>query len=339
MPVVHGKYQFLSGRQNYYYLFFPIFLVVISLVDIVFPQLFQLISGSLTVGIIVDLLFLNIVHNAFSFILIGCLSEMKSWVEYHGNRMFWLKIGGLIIILSAGIYLFLSHVFNSTTSMLIGLLIFTFLPIHHALFQTMGLSYVYTVQDSELKRRESNLKYEKFFFIFILWGNVIGAVFAGYNFHLFQKVRSPLSFIVFISVLFIVARTAMQGLREAHDKLLFQARLFLWPLAFFSFVGILATRIVHGVEYYFVSVKMLKESKRISYVYVAALFLIIICAFACVRIYYLHSTSIAIRDDILLKTVTSISISITLVHYYLDRILFRMRKPINRQTTGTLLKQ
>lgn len=305
--------------------------------------------GALGVNIIIDILLLNITHNAFTIMMFLSLPEMKLWLDTKrgGARYFILRTFALLVFL---IFIFgFGFRFGKDVPYFNDLLLLAgvYFPTHHALAQSLGLSILYNQKARaigptpmkwvEKLERVLILLLVPITIFFILAGqdtNVLGISLSEMN------PRSGLYLGVTVACLILIC-ASLQPKSTRIKKLLFSTRFMVWALTVVSPLAVLATRAIHGLEYLFVVRKMSSNSQKPTWPILAFNVLALTAVFAFVRIYYFmlrqkHQFN-SLTEFNILTGITAISVAFTYVHYYLDRQLFLMRRPENREIIGRLL--
>lgn len=325
----------------------PIIFVALAVLEIVFSQTF-LSSGFMFESFIVDILFLNITHNAFTYAMILGLPELGPWVKNQGggsSKKFWLKLAALNVVLCIGFFLIFFLGWKETYLRMFFFLITIVFPIHHALSQSFGLSLVYNKKISEDVKAIENKErvISKIFLLFIL----IGVLFVTLLIGKVITTQDPL-----VKILWIVARagafflafTLILNMFFYPEKLralkaTFSLRYIVWAFSIFSPIAVAGTKIIHGVEYAFVTRKMISNSRaqHFTWLKIGLILSSIVIVLAYFRFRVLISYQSADALPIWLYILASASFALTYSHYYLDRNLFQMRYKINRESAGQLL--
>lgn len=296
--------------------------------------------------VLVDVLFLNVTHNAFTLGLLSSSPTFKLWINNRGGeRKFWR--GLILMTLVGSFFLFLLFYFRSYDEHIL-VIFFTLnflFPVHHALAQSFGLSRVYNRGNIAVDSLERFEKYERLFFnVFLVLTLVSGLFFLFITTHMLtitphlSVLVSRLTTTLLLVIAFIIlAQTIFYVGKRSPAKIIFSFRYFVWSLVLVSPVAIYATYAIHGVEYWAVTQKMISREKNMKLKALVVL-TIGIALLAVPRSYGI----VALTNNelpIWILILTSISVAISFVHIYLDRQLFKMRVAINRETIGSLLKE
>ncbi len=285
--------------------------------------------------LVVDLVFLNITHNAFSVIMLFTLPELGAWRahEEQGGRRFLLQavalFGLLIFALWAGM---LIRVPGFSTALLI--LGYT-LSIHHALAQSLGLSLLYDRYERPSRPHE---RIER-----IGTMSLAAVLIVGFTVLSIERLRTPtlisgLSVSAVVIAIILTAVALMHPRKTRLKKALFSARYFVWAFSMLIPIGAIATRVIHGFEYLFVMRQMASKSAKGMPSWAIAL-LAATVLFAVVRIYLRSLNAFAAEpafSEPLIIVISAVSIAFSFLHYYLDRRIFRMRNQSNKKYVASL---
>lgn len=221
------------------------------------------------------------------------------------------------------------------------LIVNTAIPIHHAISQTRGLSLAYNTALTkphppsilQTQRLKANERRERLAFQFFIPAAMTT------TFLLF--VSTPILCTVFGSLmgaaaLAILINVATFPLPGKLRKLGFLFRLALWPLTPFSMMARVGTMAVHGIEYGCVTRKMMTTSQGSANLWIVAGLTVLIAVGAFYRDVFMSGISENTGFSAL-NVLAALSTAVSFSHYYLDRMMFRMRNPINRSYCGALL--
>jgi hypothetical protein len=223
-----------------------------------------------------------------------------------------------------------------------------FFPIHHGLKQISGISLIYnqklklaisddqkTIKFMACERREKNL----FFFL------ILSLVFAPLGSILFPGnlyASSCLPFLGGVFVFAIIWNSMRYPYVEKSNKTYFLMRLLFYPLSQYTFFGFFFTGATHGTEYLGVYHKMYMSSKvkglrsLIALIILTAVVVILLVANPYQGLHWLLVQHFPSQIGVI-KWLAAMTVSLTFMHYYLDRCLFKMREPIVRDNIGPLL--
>lgn len=330
-------------------LWVPILFLALIGVEVFFSK--QLFSFSfLLESFIVDIVFLNITHNAFTYAIIVALPEMRPWVQNQGRgqvKSFWWRIAFLNVGLAIIFFLLFSFSKNEFYARALFYLVTIVFPVHHALSQSFGLSLIYNKKISEDVRvvELQERRFSRIFLVLVLIAVIIVTGFIGR----FITIADPLAktawlmirTLVFISSFSLLTVMLFYPKKIRRFKLFFSLRYMVWAFSIFSPIAIAGTKVIHGLEYAFVTRKMISKSRASTkaWLKIAIAMSILVLILAYFRFSVLVSYPQEKEMPFWFYLMASVSFAFTYSHYYLDRQLFRMRKPINRQTVGQLLNQ
>ncbi|MBN8540674.1 MAG: hypothetical protein J0L82_09845 [Deltaproteobacteria bacterium] len=307
-------------------------------------------SASLTERILLEIIFLNVTHNAFTVMMIASFPELRPWVIAQGNGSafrFFLKTSAIFIGLAAAI----SVALLSGSKLAQGLFAVAgvFFPIQHAIAQSLGLSLVYNGKAQEAPEKTKRTEWFErrlvIALIFLIVASVLvqtvpslSAATGSYRIFGFGlgALLFPISLtlgVVIVGLMFFYPRSIRM------KKSLFALRFPIWAYALISPFGLMATQAIHGLEYLFVFRKMANASKFGRWKMPSLIILFLVIVFGMFRVIF-SAGSMFPKDQapVWLSLLAAISIAFSFLHYYLDRKLFLMRDPTNRQTVGSLLK-
>ena len=315
-------------------------------------------------GIISDILFLNIVHNAFSFYIMWRSDEVRTAIRNHyGNGYsLHLRAGVVFCIGFLAYYFYVKRMIENPELLLLALVAIQFLALQHAFSQAHGLSRLYDhslkqlrrLTDQEMRRLQTASIWERRFHRIILLGIALRAFWAGGDVY---GSRSPVDWawvssigrdVLIFGTLGLIATCFYRPYWRESNHWLFNLRR-VWEIipTYFNPTYIALQRLNHGYEYLAVTATMEKNAKKVRSLKVAAfVFAVLVGA----RIYfYLHQIlfqdrstplrGIAFTDNLndvtMLLALTSLAIS--LMHYYYDSQIFRFSKPEFRNHVLPLL--
>lgn len=292
-----------------------------------------------------NILFLNITHNAFTFVLLTSALPMQRWIREGQGEGFWTKqafIGGL---LSAFFFLLLYWSPQHKWLFLVFTLINFNFAAHHALSQVFGLSLAYSGKLPLKRKIFGGQGQERFIFNLFLFSNLLaGSVFIISAFG--QRIiglddiplfiQSIMYWIFCLEMLLVLLPLYLYGAKSALRVVVFNVRYLFWPLTLISHFAVFITMALHGLEYAFVTHKMFRgHSLQRPFLAFGLVFLVVILAV--VRINSLGPVSIGVSPPLWFLLLSGLSIGISFHHYYLDRQIFRMRHQLNREIVGPML--
>jgi hypothetical protein len=304
--------------------------------------------GNLLSEVLVDVLLLNVTHNAFTVMMLVSFPEMREWLNRQkgGGRGFLQRAAliffSLCLLFGLGIAGFVPY-FRELV-----LPLSRFFPIQHALAQSLGLSLLYNGRSAAFGERPAKwLEKSERYLVWILIALTVSTVWVATKFEFlgvsFERLNLKIVFSAALTVsicLMIVALLHPQSTRI--NKTLFAFRYPVWALSVFSPLAVWATRAIHGLEYLFVVRKMASNSQFTAWKSVAIYVLGATAVFALVRVFYFSYAQPVIGakekgiDPLLI--LASISTAFSYLHYYLDRQLFLMRRQDNRELVAPLLR-
>ncbi len=333
-----------TGKGEAFNLMLPVFFLALVILELAFKINFLDNYSRFQISLLANIILLNITHNAFTLILLTSTLPLKYWVDHHGGpKKFWTNQAIIIIALTV----FFTQLIYFSTQNENALLLFSWIGFifaaHHAISQTFGLSLIYSVH---LKGAEalSAQKNERLIFNIYLFLNLFGGTL--FILHQFKLLVLPMTAVnigryvifgtIFLAGLFLVIQPYYVFKKNGVAKSVFNLRYLLWPLTPFSTVAVFATLVVHGVEYGQVIDKMIKKDS-LRRPYLAGFLIFIVIVFAFFRIDGMGSLRKNNGVALWLFLATGFSFAISFHHYYLDRKLFKMRRPLNREYVGALL--
>lgn len=297
--------------------------------------------------VLADVLLLNVVHNAFTVMMLLSFPELREWIgrQKGGERGFLLRSLGLFSALLAVFCLGIAGYIPYFRELIFPLsLIF---PIQHALAQSLGLSLIYNGRSKDAG--EAPKKWMEKSERALVWILIALMVFATWSFVKFQVLgwnfgSLDLRFVFYVALtvsLMLVGVAALHPGSIRVSKALFALRFPVWALSVLSPFALFATRAIHGIEYLFVMRKMSSNSKFTGWKPIAWFILFGTLVFALARTYFLAYVRPEVDRTsglhLAIIVLASISIAFSYLHYYLDRQLFLMRRPLNREVVGDLL--
>lgn len=334
---------------------------------LLFVALFSLLGWKLTehnlenwLRFISATIFLEIVHNIFSFFILFQFPEARNWIHDRPRRQrvtLWLRwavyFSSMVLFLKAGIH-WLNSLFEPFPA---GLWIAAAMKYvsasHHVVTQISGLSLIYNRElerfplTADQRRTLRNCEQrERILFraLTITFGAMI-------MFFTLMPKYPIAKFIPLFGIPLTLLSTALlvnslsYPLAGSSNKSFYLARIFFFPLGSVVTVATLAGPFLHGVEFLFVTRKMYgrSELRNKATLGTGAAFLGMV---ALVSVLTLASSSSGIKwildrrfpDYVeLFNWMAAFSTSITYMHFYMDRKMFRMKDPLARKHFGPLL--
>ena len=163
-----------------------------------------------------------------------------------------------------------------------------------------------------------------------------------------QSLTTPVYVIFWLAVILaffaIIKSALMRPEIFKTNKPIYLLRLLIFPFVAFSFAASCILTIMHGVEYVCVFNKMNSrsnqpESNRMQVLITAVILLFI---YGLLVFWVESKKSILPNGEVQIIEPTAqffsiLTIGLVYTHYYLDRIIFRMRDPVTRELVGPLL--
>jgi hypothetical protein len=312
-------------------------------------------SSGLAQRLLADILFLNVTHNAFTVMMIASFPELRPWISEQGkgsDRQFILRTFAIFI----GLFAFITMALLSESKWIYGVfgVMSIFFPIQHAIAQSLGLSLVYNSKVGEAEAGDGLVKKKGItewierrlvaVLILLVVGSVIAIQLPVFSDQVargdFGLKQSSMLFRMTLALGFLIVGLMLFYPRSIRaQKTLFALRFPVWAYALVSPLGLIATQIVHGLEYLFVMRKMANSSKFERWKSGALFLLFLTVVFGIFRVVYYDATIVTLdQAPLWLVLIAALSTAFSFLHYYLDRNLFLMRKVINQNTVGRLLK-
>ncbi len=336
MKVFTKNEQYLSVALTLIFIFLSIWQVYSK------PQLGQ--SNELYLEFLTYIVLGGAIHVVLTFFMMFTLPEFKTWLlKQRSNKLFVKKL--LVIfsffVFTNIIYSFFRYTNNSL--FLIPLNIFWVLyPIFHVFSQSYGILVIHN-QNIGVLEEERKFERKVFDILMILIAlNVVALIF--YHSHQLSQAAyhkiSVFHFVAFCGLALLLFRIK----NSDHQRNLFLLRIFLYPLSFLSGIAGLAIVGIHGLEYFFITKKIVLKSEEKIHI---SKHLPILLSVILIAGLYLINTQFGLLGLITngvtprgswYKFVQTIAMSFTFAHYYLDGLIFRMKDPISRQFIGPLFR-
>jgi hypothetical protein len=312
-------------------------------------------SSGLAQRIFADIIFLNVTHNAFTVMMIASFPELRPWISEQGRgseRRFVLRTVAIFV----GLFAFIAVALLSEARWVYGVfgVVSIFFPIQHALAQSLGLSLVYNSRVSDaaagnwpLKKKGITEWIERRLvaaLILLVVGSVIAIQLPFFSNQVargdFGLTQNSILFRTTLGLGFLIVGLMLFYPRSIRTrKTLFALRFAVWAYALISPLGLIATQVVHGLEYLFVMRKMANSSKFERWKSGVLFLLFLTVVFGVFRVVYYDATIVSLdQAPLWLVLIAALSTAFSFLHYYLDRNLFLMRKPTNQETVGRLLR-
>jgi hypothetical protein len=315
------------------------------------------ISNEVERRIVGDLLFLNVVHNGFTFYVMWRSGELRRALQaILGSRKWLLYVNCSLVffgVVASFFYLqgsdFVGENFLPTLLLTASL----FFPLQHSLSQQMGLSKLYDQNlrahikaqssnpqnfESELNRLSYFSKLDLYLHRVMLLGIAIICAF-----RVIPQINSLLQgriylfkYIILFAGLGIIILSALRPRAKQSNQAIFNLRRSAMALSFFfekSFLFLALQNLVHGFEYLAVTAQVeRKAAKGPSFFRRILVFVAItgIVTFLLIQRIIERSKGTLWQDfnyGPMTTTFSAISVGITFTHYYLDSVLYRFSNP------------
>ena len=339
-------------------------------VGLISAELFFGLRGTLRpnysfINLLAGLLFLEAFHVILTFVGILFTPELQRWsAALTGGRpwKFWLPVAARVIFLFSIIF-FSSMVTERSTkhsTLLVHLIVVTIVivTVHHRIFQNQGISLSYSLilgQDSRLRRLEKRAFWLFFsctavHYMTYLCRPALHSLF-GFSSHLIQVGRtiSMALALLFASLLMALAFYQYRQAPEkpaAQYKVVYLFRTFFYPLVSVSYCALIATETLHGFEYVLLWRKLSRGFKeKLSS---QKLIISLACALTIAALFYVVTYQkfiwklVGVEGNSAAKTLWlrlsfSTYLAVTLTHFYIDKVLFRMKNPASRAIIGPMI--
>ena len=296
-------------------------------------------------------LFLNASHVILTLFLIASLPEARRLIaESWRRRANWIYISLLsVVVLPIIKYAdFITH-FGRWQNFLVFAIPNIFLY-RHAIKQTYGLSLLYNARADTNLSNAGRLKtyeleeQERKFFKAIIFFTVLQSMYRLMPIPAHGYLKTTLSVFTFLPAIMIF----WNGLKYEgplwSNKKTFLARIFLYPLSGFSFLLGFALGAVHGMEYFFLTIKIVLRSHQRNKALLLTIALALVIAIVAPQMIYKapkfagyfwsHAKDWPLAAN---GTIVALFFTLDFLHFYLDGILFRMSDPLTRECMGPLL--
>jgi hypothetical protein len=286
-------------------------------------------------------LFLNVVHNAFSLFLVLFVPELRELTALKANQEGPLFLGRFAaLFLASFLFYFVALSASSNFVQALSLGGFLALNIHHGQKQTYGISLMYDKgQPSAPYGLEKNLHRAQVIFL------VLGVMILRYA----PWVNESGLGRAFLGAMFLLCPLSLMAISMRRpdagrsNRTIYLSRLLIQALQVFSPWMAFVPSFTHGVEYLFV-VRHISQRSRFRVSVAACIFLFASSAF--LIILYVPNPTHGLHwivnartgyPETLLNLMVSVSLAFTLLHYYFDRVYFRMADPLVRNHMAPLL--
>jgi hypothetical protein len=358
---ISEKISLFEPRTEKIFLFLPLVFMALIPFEFLFFKDIESFKDGLLSEIVLNTVFLNVTHVALTYIMLFSFPEMRRWIARRsagGSFRFWLKN----TLIFSGFFLFFLIPYLHTSKdwvFLIFILVTGQAPFHHAIYQVRGLSACYSqaiaatgLSEAERQRLRASEFMEKYFFHLFFGVSLIlrlyfstqqvpdffNRSFALINFNLLQIFCLSSLGLLFVFLIYILRNMPKSA---QSNKGLYLLRLLAFPLGQFSALAAWASVLIHGTEYLCLFLKMTGKSTSANKKTIVRLAVAVLVLFgliyASLRV-WLYSLGPDRSDVPLFLALLSTAITaLTFLHYYLDRILFRMRDPLTRENIAPLV--
>lgn len=340
--------------------------------NLVLPVLFlSLILGEVAFGyslisdldkvqteFIKNVIFLNLIHNAFSFVVILNFPEIQTWNEgRRRNNQISVRRLLLATFVLFLIFFWLLRVFYAPDGS--GKLKYPFLiafglaiaPTFHTLWQIRGISKTYSAQAKAILNESWHRfdRQETWLFRILL---VLSSIQLFFNWHIGNEwlpfisdpnwvlIRKILLIATLATAALLPTIAICRGPKIFLNKAVFLLRILVLPLMSISPTAVLAFGSLHGVEYGFVFKKMYGNSKISKGHKGLVIQSLIITVIAVLFFYFwrtLFNTNTVLEHPTAFHLLAAVSVSLTYTHYAIDGLIFRMRDENTRKEISPLL--
>jgi hypothetical protein len=291
------------------------------------------------IALLSQLLFLNVIHVSFTFgFLFGSKNGKQlvnvAW-ESDRRRLFssmFIVLVSLTICLSLFIYeAYLTKTLSMTYVIVFQILLVVILPAHHRFKQTQGLM----LSNVQVLGSARDKRFISYFRIIFPWVAIIGL---GINFLVrselistgFDYMKIILAFVLLILTLKMIFIESKANKTYSPVSL----RFVLWPMAFFSDVALFGIIAIHGIEYFFVYLNLSIRD------YSAHLISLVLAVFL-VLAFFVRPLGGGGYENLLpyatVAVLSGFSYSLSLIHFFLDRKIFKMSDPLTRSIIGKVI--
>lgn len=246
---------------------------------------------------------------------------------------------------------FFENLWNEPLYVFIFLLATKFVTLLHNVKQSFGISLRYLLKDKGFLEPEQNARLatltrrEKAFH----WLLIIGAFVtpdAGFSwaFNRISWVSHSVEFGLALQIIALIGlffNTVRIGkITGNQDKLKFDARYLLYPLAHYSFAAFLAIRATHSAEYLMTMFQIMKKSTTSVRTIERLKYLIPLAGLLYAGFYLAPEIESVFSNDATLTVaiILRAAIAINVIHFYYDGKMFRMKNPNVRKNMGPLLR-
>lgn len=363
LPTAQTRFLSLESKRPAQTLFSPTF----EQINLILPLVFILITAidlnqnwtwtaqhKLVANFVSSSFFLNNIHAYFTFAFLFFIPEFRHWLDLSttARRLFWLTPCFVLMAVCAMFcFVFWTKIPPALSKSIV--LISILIPVHHGVQQTRGLSLLYnkkalrpdppstTVAQLNLADRWERRFFTAFllFYCLYLTDRVLGFSQGFSAGQLLSFTSTSLFFSYSTCIAILIYKAFKFRAHYGFNKAIFLLRLILFALVPFSFFATFALAAIHGIEYLGVFNLVSQNSQitanqrrrfnwgTLAITLIGLLLLLprprdgIISLF--VRPYNQVSPW--------LQFLAALSLGFTYLHYYFDRIIFKMSREESRQ--------
>lgn len=292
-----------------------------------------------------DGLFGSVGHSGLAWGLLYLTPEGREWWKAHKIRV----VAVACVFFAAMLTLFF---IDDSRFLTWFLALYISLTFHHSLMQTQGITFAYSHENepdrSERQRIERLHSKQRYAFGALVFLSCIYPVSELLGWPILTNLQNRIIYFAVgaaVALWLIFSNLTLSGPQK--NKMIFLARTFCVPLGAFSVFAANGTRVIHSLEYILIYRKMLSnsESERLFKGFQrVAISLTLYFSFSAIWIFFfLRSTEFTMDYEIVtglpapLKVLAALTLTRSLMHYYMDRKIFRMSNPVSRRAFGALL--
>jgi len=363
--------RIFEPKTEQLFLLYPLLFLALVPFELIFSDAAALIgTNEFLRRVLVNVLFLDSTHVFLTFFVLMRLPEFKTWSRDKDSKTAaWFYIRLLLIFF---ILLFYFNYpwpeKNGPWELELITMIIAFMPIQHSMYQIRGLSLAYnagarselfeTAKDPtevshSLNRMKTSERWEKAAFILFFIGIIGKRVIRKQDNFISRGLNTTELWMLELIFYGFVLAAGLAFLKSLWDlgkpgsigltgKFIHLSRLIAYPLMSVSLIAANLISIFHGIDYYLVIRKMVKASKtseeeRKINLKVINLTLLITGILFTVLTYWRFVTFGEPVLPVTLLFLNGLVGAISYLHYYLDRIIFRMRDPEARRLIAPLI--
>ena len=328
----------------------PVAFLILACIEIRSPRrgLGLLSWQDASVHFVADMITLHSLHVVLTYACLLTMPECKSWLREKTTGRSWAFWAGsssvvallFVLLILGGAHLGKANAVNWQMSILLFSLR-AFAASLHGLGQVKGISLMMNRRLTENSRTCVLEPLEKTGFQMMfnfLWMAKIAVVFKAFRLWPMIPIYETLFLGSLLAAFVILVVSTMYGHIDGWLKFLFLSRVLLYPLGLVSGAAAIGTMVNHGIEYYLIQKNMLANS-RISSTQ-RRTFVILTVVFSALWVAGKFQNYIVVSEyrGPFLVTLAAFVYIFDYVHYYLDRVMFRMRDPVARSNIAPLLR-